>query len=587
MIQNASFQRKVLYLGLIVLLLMPLYFIGHPATGDPRIDTASKPGGQLAQLRNAHGLSPTSLGEIDPASESMKLATLGMKGPAASFLWMKEVHYKKTEDWEKLVATVNTMTKLQPNFVSVWEFQSHNLSYNISAEHDDYRFRYLWVKKGIEFLIRGTHYNRSEPKMFWTVGWYTGQKFGIADERKQFRRLFPEDEDFHDIIATHIRVSDFQGDSQGPDGLPDNWLTSRLWYREAYNIVDTEDRPLRGKAPHIYFADGPKALINHATAIGTEGVLDERLEIAWRTSSTAWDRYGDRQFTTSWGVPIQLNAKEAADQEAKRLAKELIELVPGASDEIEQEKIDQLSARDRELLEKDWRTLTSPTEMQTKMQAHMKTTVALREIAERAPADKKAIAIRLAKLSLDKETEAKRISGYRDNVNFEYWRARCRVEQMSETVEARRLVYQAREAAKKAEFVEAQFLFESAWDKWAGILEKQPHLVDRLTEDDLYEDIQAYVGLLGQLDEELPEDFALQAILEKFRMKYMIPEAPGTPPAFRQPGTPPSMPPGAGKPNNTNTNEPAASESEESNSEPAENKDAAAADPPESGDNEN
>ena len=115
-----------------------------------------------------------------------------MRGVAANILWTKANEYKRTENWEALVATVNQMAKLQPNFVSVWEFQSHNLSYNISVEQDDYRFRYRWVKKGIDFLIQGTRYNRREPRLFWTVGWYTGQKFGRADEHKQFRRLFRE-----------------------------------------------------------------------------------------------------------------------------------------------------------------------------------------------------------------------------------------------------------------------------------------------------------------------------------------------------------------------------------------------------------
>ena len=135
----------------------------------------------------------------------MKLATLGMRGVAATILWSKANDYKKKENWEGLVAVVNQMAKLQPNFLSVWEFQSHNLTYNTSVEMDDYRFRYLWVKKGIEFLIQGTHYNRREPKLFWTVGWYTGQKINRADESKQFRRLFKNDQDFHKVHSELCR----------------------------------------------------------------------------------------------------------------------------------------------------------------------------------------------------------------------------------------------------------------------------------------------------------------------------------------------------------------------------------------------
>ena len=68
MMQNASFVRKILYLALIALLLLPLYVIGHPATGDPT-QLNSSPGGELAQLRTKHDLGIAELGEIDPAGD--------------------------------------------------------------------------------------------------------------------------------------------------------------------------------------------------------------------------------------------------------------------------------------------------------------------------------------------------------------------------------------------------------------------------------------------------------------------------------------------------------------------------------------
>ena len=120
----------------------------------------------------------------------MKLATLGLRGVAANILWEKANDYKLREDWDNLAATLKQITKLQPNFLSVWEFQAHNLSYNISVEFDDYRQRYHWVKKGIGFLMEGTHYNRDNPIMYHQIGWFMGQKLGRSDERKQFRRMF-------------------------------------------------------------------------------------------------------------------------------------------------------------------------------------------------------------------------------------------------------------------------------------------------------------------------------------------------------------------------------------------------------------
>ncbi|MBC8356152.1 MAG: hypothetical protein H8E66_29600 [Planctomycetes bacterium] len=512
MIQNASFQRKVLYLGLIALLLIPLYMIGHPATGDPTQLSAS-PGGQLAQLRTEYDLAPTELGEIDPASESMKLATLGMKGVAANILWTKANYYKKTEDWEKLVAAVNQMAKLQPNFVSVWEFQSHNLSYNISVEHDDYRFRYLWVKKGIEFLIKGTRYNRNEPRLFWTVGWYTGQKFGRADEHKQFRRLFQDDKDFHAMLSQHIPIDT---EARGADQRPDNWLTSRLWYESAYDIVDTGRGPIRGKSPHIFYSDGSKALMNYANEIETEGVLDEKAQYAWRRAGESWALYGNRIVPSSWGIRFRLNDEEAAIAEAQRLSDELDKLVPGLREKIKLEKIAALAEPDRVALAKEWDEISGELEGTRKYQAEQNTQVSFREVAEASPTELRARAFRLAKQAAEKETEAIRIASYRSNVNFKYWRARCAVEQLPKTVNARRHIFKAKELMEGAYLDEAKIEFELAWQDWGATFNEHRALVSELAEDDLAEDIQEYMKLLGQLDEELPPNFALREILAKF-----------------------------------------------------------------------
>ncbi|HSO48304.1 MAG TPA: hypothetical protein VLQ68_10280 [Rhizobiaceae bacterium] len=174
MSQDLSFWRKVVYIGVIVLLLFPLFWIGQPAT-------RTSAGGVLARLRADNDLSQAELGEIDPAGESMKLATLGLRNVAANLLWEKSFEYKKKEDWEGLSATLNQITKLQPNFITVWEHQAHNLSYNVSVEFDDYRMRYHWVKKGIDFLAEGIRKNRENPRLLHNTGWITGQKIGRAD----------------------------------------------------------------------------------------------------------------------------------------------------------------------------------------------------------------------------------------------------------------------------------------------------------------------------------------------------------------------------------------------------------------------
>ncbi len=96
------------------------------------------------------------LGEVDPASETIKLATLGLRGVAVNLLWEKANYYKKVEDWTNLTATLEQLAKLQPNFITFWKFQAWNLTYNVSVEFDDYHDRYYYVRRGIQFLRKAS-----------------------------------------------------------------------------------------------------------------------------------------------------------------------------------------------------------------------------------------------------------------------------------------------------------------------------------------------------------------------------------------------------------------------------------------------
>ena len=107
MTQNPTFWRKVVYVSLIGLMAIPLSLLGRPASRGTGEDRGSE-GGLLAQTRAEYDLGQSALGEIDPASETMKLATLGMKGIAAMVLWEQANRFKDEENWEAFSATVKS-----------------------------------------------------------------------------------------------------------------------------------------------------------------------------------------------------------------------------------------------------------------------------------------------------------------------------------------------------------------------------------------------------------------------------------------------------------------------------------------------
>ena len=286
-------------------------------------------------MRAQYNLAQAELGEIDPASETMKLSTLGLRGVAANILWGWANYYKKIEDWDKLEMTVNQIIRLQPNFVEVWDFQAHNLSYNVSVEFDDYRMRYQWVKKGIEFLDSRQRTTTAMSREFCgrSAG-SSGQKIGRADEHMQFRRLFRDDKDFHQTFRDNgIEVDD----GLGPDRKPDNWLVSKLWYDKAVNAHIAHDKPIRGTTPLLFYSGAPMSIMNSAAAMNKDGYFFENAVIAWQQAKDAWLRYGERELPTSVGFNIRLNDQEAGRSANERGARrDWRELCPGVEEEIKQ-----------------------------------------------------------------------------------------------------------------------------------------------------------------------------------------------------------------------------------------------------------
>ena len=97
--------------------------------------------------------------------------------------------------------------------------------------------------------------NHDEPRLLHFTGWFIGQKIGIADEHVEFRELFRNDRDYHDVLRK--AMANFDEDMDSPDATgnqdrkPDNWLVGRLWYLQAVRAVDSLGKSIRKKSPQI------------------------------------------------------------------------------------------------------------------------------------------------------------------------------------------------------------------------------------------------------------------------------------------------------------------------------------------------
>src|SRR6185369_2746782 len=360
MTERSSFYRKLAYLAAIVVLTFPIVWLSVPAT-------TTKEGGKLSQLRKEYHLAQVNLGEVDPASETIKLATLGLRGVAVNLLWEKANYYKKTEDWTNLTATLEQLAKLQPNFITFWKFQAWNLTYNVSVEFDDYHDRYYYVRRGIQFLQEGEHYNSDNPQLLWDLGWFIGQKIGRADEYVQYRRLFKSDDDY---LPADRSLED-----------RDNWLVGKEWYLTAINAVDNKGKSLGRKSPRDFYSSPAKSQMNYAEAVEEEGFFDKARR-AWQKASEEWAVFGEQLIEHSTGVKLYLGSQKKLEKQLAESRAKLNGMLPDGQKKIAEEKRKALKPDELALLDTP-REKLKPEQGQKRAELEYKVAVSDRDVAER------------------------------------------------------------------------------------------------------------------------------------------------------------------------------------------------------------
>lgn len=501
-----SFYRKLTYLALMVGLLLPMAYISRPGSGG--LDGRS-PGGKLAQLRAEHKLSQANLGEIDPASETIKLATLGMRGVAANLLWDRANYYQKTKNWAALDNTLRQIIHLQPNFVSVWIFQGWNLSYNVSAEWDDFRDRYRWVVEGIEFLLDGTRYNENNTRLISDIGRFTGHKIGRSDERRQYRRLFRADDDFPGHVNRTLEERD-------------NWLVGREWYLEAERAVELHGAPIKGGSQLMFYINAPLWRINYAEDLEVDGASDGRAVFgdnarrAWQGALRDWQEYGRRDILATTGEVVRLDRLQSLRKEMRKLDDQLVALAGDVRVQVGEKKFGALSAEDKEFLERN-RAKPDPANQDEVNRIITGIYVPWSEVAEHLEGEKGQRAAELAAKLEEVIAIYGRTDSYVNQINYDYWLLRCTFESELETVRARQHVYEGTLAHLiDADMPLARDRYEQGFAEWRTITDKYPELLDDTQwVEEMIGAIQQYRQVLvNGLGTDFPEEFVLQNVLD-------------------------------------------------------------------------
>jgi hypothetical protein len=509
MTERTTFQRKIIYLVIMAVPAILMHRLGTPAT-------SRSAGGHLAVLRDKHKLQQANLGEVDPASETMRFLTLGLRGVAVTVLWEKANEYKKTEDWTNLTATLEQLAKLQPNFITFWKYQAWNLTYNVSVEFDDYRDRYYYVRRGIEFLQEGEQYNannRQLPQLLSDLGWFIGHKIGRADEKVLYRRLFKEDDDFHP--------------PDRPFDERDNWLVSKGWYLKAIQAVDFGPYSIGKKNPREFYSDPAKSQINYAEAIEEEGFF-EKARRAWVLAGQEWRDFGRRPILHTFGDLLLLGEEHRLVDKVTKLRDELQDLAPGTRENLVNERRQSLTADELKLLDTP-REQVSVEDSYRYYALEAKTEVLDRDVADRISRDhpdKAGQALLVMRQLEDTDRVLRYTRNYKETSNFDFWKMRCDYEQTADAVAARQYIFRANQEAQAANRDLAKELYHNGFLKWLAVLDEFPELID---EDVVFgyqiiEDTKKYRDVLEQFGESLNESYPLWNALEKFDSQHEFTE---------------------------------------------------------------
>ena len=533
---SKSFIRKVVYIVLIGALLIPLSLISRPATVGKAGDQSAK-GGKLAQLRDTYGLSQTRVSEIDPTSETMKLLSLGLRGLAVNLLWLQAMEDKRVENYAQLETTLNALIKIQPNFVKVWEYQAHNISYNISMEFDDFETRYHWVKKGIKFLSGGINYNRTDHRITDNLGMFTGMKIGNADEKVQYRRLFRKDREFQDDMSSFIDPDAYDTRQFGHD----HWLMAYYWYDKSRILVD--EMSGQPYSPDIiFYSRQPSQKRSQASSLQKEFRSDEEIQQIWNNAREEWEAFGRRPLRNSQGLEITLNGLAETTEKVERLREKLDELAPGARAEF----VNMVKAEYR-LEDADKALLEKPADQRTD-EENVRTRTLLQQISNSSEEVDILVFQRVEKTNPTKLTEARdllnevmsakeallAIDRNQGTANFAYWVVRNEAESTDEAIDAHQKLFDANELYRKSIFDDEYILqdgekkvlrrgaisaFNDSFEAWSKVLEKFPRLKEGDLAGILLDEMKTFQDILKVSGVLWPINFSLQKLIDSRRQQ--------------------------------------------------------------------
>jgi len=118
----------------------------------------------------------------DEATPLITLTTValgGFRGLLVDLLWMRLITIQAEGKVFEIAQLADWITKLEPQFTTVWSFHAWNMAYNISILFSNPEHRWLWIRNGIQLLRdEALQYNPNDPVLYHDLGWLYQHKIG-------------------------------------------------------------------------------------------------------------------------------------------------------------------------------------------------------------------------------------------------------------------------------------------------------------------------------------------------------------------------------------------------------------------------
>lgn len=153
---------------------------------------------------------------IDVGPTAAVIAAMGGFRPlAADLLWLQAEHVWHGGSWWALVPLLDSITKLDPNFLMAWRVYGWHCAYNLHAESLTIADRRYWLQKGLDVLEQGAEANPNSWEVYFELGWT-----------------------YYDRAREHYRAYEYLMRADQQKGAPS--YVARMTYRPFEHMLDFE-----------------------------------------------------------------------------------------------------------------------------------------------------------------------------------------------------------------------------------------------------------------------------------------------------------------------------------------------------------